>query len=125
MGNRRTRGFNRDTDQVLTVGVSPEELMRPPDFERGFNEARAGKRPNYDIAFRLMPLDPHESPYDGKNNPINWQWAYERGRLFAVLAPNNMPLYVRPTSKSAIKRKQLNPSAVDLFGRWCREDYIL
>jgi hypothetical protein len=59
--------------------------MRPADFRRGVEEVRAGAPPDFDASDN---------------------WAYERGRQWALIAPRSMPLYVG---------NRLNPKAVALF----------
>jgi hypothetical protein len=59
--------------------------MQQPDFERVLNDVRNGR-------------------------PFDWRvydkfWAYERGRLFGMIAPEYMPLRVKG---------KLNPKAVAL-----------
>ena len=75
------------TDQVQTSLTSPAAVMRRANFRRGLADARAGRPPRFD-EFN-----------DG-------YWAYERGRLFAFIAPTSMPLFVSG---------ELNPRAVALF----------
>jgi hypothetical protein len=60
--------------------------MNSAEFGRGLAEVRSGRAPNYE-----------------RDDPL---WAYERGRLFAHIAPVDMPLRVRG---------KLNPKAVALF----------
>ena len=58
--------------------------MRSPEFKHGFQDARNG------------------IPFDWRN--IHWD--YERGRLFAYVAPLDMPL---------IQSDGLNPKAISLL----------
>jgi hypothetical protein len=70
--------------QIPTIATTTEEIMRSPAFERGFDDVRNGV-------------------------PFDWRiddWAYERGRLLARIAPLTMPLW--------IERHRLNPKAVAL-----------
>jgi hypothetical protein len=79
-GRQEIRGTK---EQAPTIGVTTAEIMSAAAFERGLNDARNGK-------------------------PFDWRvdcWAYERGRLFAHIAPLGMPLWVDG---------RLNPKAVAL-----------
>ncbi len=71
--------------QILTVPVTTWAIMAHPHFERGLNDVRAGRSFNCEIG------DP--------------TWAYERGRLFGMIAPPGMPLRIKG---------KLNPKAVAL-----------
>ena len=64
-------------DQVPEVPSSIREIMSDPTFELGVADVRAGRsrRPAYD----LWP-------------EINDQWAYERGRMWALLTPRDVQL---------------------------------
>jgi len=75
--------------QCDTGRTTVEKVMRDPDFRRGFAEYRAGKAPDFDKERRE-------------------DWAYERGRQFAAIAPRDMVI-VLP------RKRQLNPKAVKLF----------
>jgi hypothetical protein len=57
--------------QVPTQGVPTERIMLDRAFIRGFDEVRAGR------------------PFDYFADDA---WEYERGRLFAYIAPISMPL---------------------------------
>lgn len=72
--------------QAKTSCTTTSAIMRSTAFRRGFEHARAGEPPQF----------------DGSSDP----WAYERGRLFAYIAPLSMSL--RSDGK-------LNPKAVTLF----------
>jgi hypothetical protein len=76
-------------EQVWTIPVPVTVIMRSPHFERGFNDARKG-----------LPFDWRVGGADGDDT-----WSYERGRLFAHIAPLNMPLRIKG---------KLNPKAVAL-----------
>lgn len=70
--------------QVRTVRTTIAAIMRTPAFRRGFEDARAG-------------------------GAFDWRiddWDYERGRLFAHIAPLDMPLWIGG---------KLNPNAIALF----------
>jgi hypothetical protein len=84
--------FDRTAEQCRTVPTSSARIMRQPNFKLGLNDVREG-RPFRDLA---------EEP--------NAQWAYERGRLFGVVAPVSMPLFITDDS-----RRLLNPKALRLF----------
>lgn len=57
--------------QLKTVAVKPESIMRAAAFVKGFKEAQAGKPFSYDL---------FESIRD-----TNKQWQYERGRQFGLI----------------------------------------
>jgi hypothetical protein len=66
--------------QIPTRLVSTIEIMGAPEFTRGFEDARQG------IAFDWRI---------GADQPdSNADWDYERGRLFAHIAPLKMPLRI-------------------------------
>ncbi len=69
--------MKRTDQQVPTVPISIQEIMSAPLFERGVNDARAG---------RGYPGD-----YDLWAH-TNDRWAYERGRQWALLVPRHVPL---------------------------------
>jgi hypothetical protein len=62
--------------------VSTAAIMRDPSFLRGVEEYRARKRPNFEST----------------------DWAYERGRQFAAIAPRDLPI-TTPTGR--LNRKAL------------------
>jgi hypothetical protein len=72
--------------QAKTSRTTTEAIMRSTAFRRGFEQARAGE----------------PAQFDDCGDP----WAYERGRLFAYIAPLAMSL--RADGK-------LNPKAVALL----------
>jgi hypothetical protein len=74
--------------QARTSCTTTSAIMRSTAFRRGFEQARAGEPPQFDGCCGGDP------------------WAYERGRLFAYIAPLAMSL--RADGK-------LNPKAVALF----------
>ena len=96
---KRKRGPSyrwREGAQVPTRPTTPIKIMAAPTFALGVADVRAGGRcfhPNYD------------------QWSTNEQWAYERGRAWAVTAPRNVPL------KMAGK---INPDAL----RWFRGEII-
>jgi hypothetical protein len=73
--------------QVPTYGVTIEWIMSTAAFRRGVADRRAGR-----------PMT-----YRG-NDELHWE--YERGRLWASLAPVEMPLRIGG---------KLNPNAVALY----------
>ena len=77
----------RRAAQVQTSGVSIESIMRSRAFKQGAADVRRGAAPRFD-------------------NPDWDQWHYERGRLWATIAPRSMPL---------VLNGRLNPAAVALF----------
>jgi hypothetical protein len=66
----------RPGDQIPTRPVTLEEIMGRPQFALGVADARAARRYHRD--------------YDLWST--NGQWSYERGRMWATLAPRNVPL---------------------------------
>ena len=72
--------------QIRTGRTTATAIMRHPNFARGLAEVRVGRRFDADI---------------------DDNWAYERGRLFGMIAPLRMQLFS--------KGKTLNPKAVALF----------
>jgi hypothetical protein len=74
------------TSQVKTIAITTERVMGSPEFARGFEDARMG----VSFDWRIADSD----------------WHYERGRLFAHIAPLSMPLRIG---------RKLNPKAVALF----------
>jgi hypothetical protein len=76
--------------QVRTRAATAEQIMRSGSFARGVADRRSGRSPQFDRE-------------DGNGHS---QWAYERGRLWASIAPRDMPLRIGG---------KLNPKAVALF----------
>ncbi|MFZ2075064.1 MAG: hypothetical protein WAV38_00035 [Xanthobacteraceae bacterium] len=85
-------------DQAEIHWVSVEQLMRSPAFAAGVNDVRRGLPPNYD-----QEIDDDT-------------WGYERGRLWAMLAPTSMPVMVNG---------KLNPKAVALCRRAFERKYLI
>jgi hypothetical protein len=81
----------RDHDQLPTVPVTIREIMSDPRFARGVADVRAGRG--------------YSADYD--TWATNSQWAYERGRQWARLAPRNLPLKING---------ELNPLALQRYG---------
>jgi hypothetical protein len=82
-------------EQAATRDASAWEVMGTNDFRKGFEDRRAGRPPRFD-------------QYDS--------WNYERGRLFASIAPLNMPLKIN---------RKLNPKAVRLFEAAHERRYLI
>jgi hypothetical protein len=70
-------------------------IMRSPEFVAGVNSVRNGIAPDYDF---------------------DSTWDYERGRLWACLAPPTMPLKIKG---------KLNPLAVALFELAFTRKYLI
>jgi hypothetical protein len=75
--------------QIKTYAVSIARIMGSKSFALGVEDRRRGAPPQFD----REETDGHD------------QWDYERGRLWASLAPVTMPLRIG---------KKLNPKAVAL-----------
>jgi hypothetical protein len=71
-------------EQVPTCSVSAARIMRDPGFAQGVADQRAGRSPRFEQD----------------------DWGYERGRLWAIIAPRSVPLKLNG---------RLNPAAVALF----------
>jgi hypothetical protein len=69
--------FDHDIDQVPVLPTTAMEIMASPEFGAGVMEVRTGQPPRFD--------------------EMN-DWNYERGRLWATLAPTNMS----PGSRKAV-----------------------
>jgi hypothetical protein len=87
---------SRVVEQIDTHEVTVFEIVSHPEFARGLDEARAG-----------LPFNP--------DNADNIDWSYERGRLFAVIAPRDLPLRINgrvnpkmlKLAEAAFSRRQL------------------
>jgi hypothetical protein len=86
------------SDQIPTVAITTEEIMRHANFQKGLDDARSGRPPRFD-----------------QNDDLNW--SYERGRLFAYIAPTNIPLFLHG--------RYLNPTALALYRAACERSLIL
>jgi hypothetical protein len=77
--------------QVRTTSVSLSWIMSRRKFMLGVEDLRAGRdfHPDYD-------------------SWANDQWPYEQGRLWAAIAPQNMPVKIHG---------KVNPKAVELYWR--------
>src|ERR1022692_4317990 len=75
----KRRKFSRDVEQIKTYRVSIRTIMRKSDFRLGIEHVRAGIAPDYD-----RYVGPPDCNY---HKIINGAWDYERGRLFACIAP--------------------------------------
>ena len=88
MNKGRRRG---QVDQVPTYRVPVEAIMARSAFQLGVDDLRAGR------PFR-----------DGiVGDSTSDQWAYERGRQWAAVAPLGMVLFTRSGA--------INPAAADLY----------
>jgi hypothetical protein len=98
----------RTLEQVPTVQISFESIMRTEAFRQGVADVRNRRAPRFDgKEFVLMPLEEPEQPA-GDDDFINRQWDYERGRQFGVIAPRNLSVMM-PCGK------RLNPAAVKFY----------
>ena len=80
----------RNPEQIRTEDdLSPEQVMRAPEFRLGFDDVRAGR----------------PARFDGFDD-TNGAWQYERGRQFATIAPLSVKLRING---------ELNPRALRLF----------
>jgi hypothetical protein len=80
--------------QVHTMGTTTVRIMASREFARGLDDARKGV------------------PFDWRNG----EWSYERGRLFAHIAPLGMPLRIDG---------HLNPKAVALCEAAFDREFII
>jgi len=100
---RHARARKRRPDQqVPTVLVSIRSIMESREFARGFEDARRG-----------IPFDWR---IGADATDANASWHYERGRLFAHIAPLNMPLRISGF---------LNPKALALCGAAFKREFII
>jgi hypothetical protein len=83
--------MSRRPVQVPTLPTSTAKIMRSRGFLYGVDDVRCGRPPRFDEFAAADKL-----------------WSYERGRVWAVLAPRGMPVFVG---------RRLNPKAVALFNR--------
>jgi hypothetical protein len=83
----RAKAATKSGEQIPTTAVTVEWIMSTAAFRRGVADRRAGR-----------PMT-----YRGKDE-LDWQ--YDRGRLWASLAPISMPLRIGG---------KLNPNAVALY----------
>jgi hypothetical protein len=84
--------------QVPLEACSVIKIIAAAGFRHGFEQVRAGKAPEFDAW------------------GADFLWSYERGRLFAHIAPLSMPLWVKGT---------LNPKAVALYTAAGQRGYVL
>jgi hypothetical protein len=74
----------RDREQVRTTPVTWREIIMGSDaFACGVADVRAG------LGFRRG----HEPPPKPGNDGTDWQWNYERGRQWAVIAGPDVPFF--------------------------------
>jgi hypothetical protein len=81
------------TEQVETVRVTIQNIIRSRSFQAGVAEVRAGRPPRFDRDDRRFVRD---------------DWGYERGRQFGIVAPRSLPLMIG---------RRVNPRAVSIFMR--------
>ena len=93
------RPATSQAEQIETVSVSIERIMGSKNFVLGVEDRRRGAPPRFD----------HEET-NGHD-----AWNYERGRLWASVAPFTMPLRIG---------KRLNPKAVALYAAAYTKGYI-
>lgn len=74
-------------DQVPTAFTTIASVMKSAAFRRGVDDVRSKRRPNFDP-------------------PADEDWDYERGRLFATLAPLDLQI---------MKGRGVNKAAEILF----------
>jgi hypothetical protein len=74
---KRRPSFDHDINQVPVLETTATEVMASPEFGVGVMEVRTGQAPRFD--------------------EMN-HWNYERGRLWATLAPTDMS----PDSRKAV-----------------------
>lgn len=92
---------HRESEQVETVGVSSAAIMRTKDFALGVDDRRTGHPPRFDD-YSFDQDDGHKVARDQTNGC----WNYERGRCWASIAPQSMPLMIDG---------RLNPKALRLY----------
>jgi hypothetical protein len=102
--------FDRHGQQIVTHPVTTEWIMSRPEFALGFMDVRTGKR--FDCWAGVKPATKND-----RRTVTSRAWGYERGRIFACLAPRNMPL--------RLPDGRLNPEAVRLCNRAFDLGYIL
>ncbi len=73
-----------DREQVKTEHVGASYFMDSREFARGVEDVRVGRPPRFDA----YAWD------QGDRSAINRQWAYEKGRQFAIIAPKTLPLRI-------------------------------
>jgi hypothetical protein len=83
--------------QVLIRNTTAQAIMRRPEFGWGVDSVRNGEAPDFDSS---------QDRY----------WSYERGRLWACLAPHSMPLTING---------KVNPKAIALFHAAERRGFII
>jgi len=92
-----TKERSSRSEQVDTVLVSDESVVRSKEFNAGVADVRRGRAPRFD-------------------DPIGRDWNYERGRQWALLAPMRMPPKIDGKA---------NPEAVKLLRLASRKGWIL
>ena len=81
-------------DQVPTVPVTISWIMSRRMFVIGVEDLRAGRG------------------FCPDHKMVDDQWHYERGRLWAVVAPRDMPVKIRG---------KVNPKAIEVFRQHLRD----
>jgi hypothetical protein len=71
-------------EQVPTSRTTVRQIMKSREFAQGVADVRAGRKPNFESG----------------------SWDYERGRLWAIAAPADMPVKVD---------KRVNPRAMLIY----------
>ena len=89
------------SEQVPTRAISAQAIMRSAAFVAGVEDVRNGRPPDYDA----FTFSQDEDVIKAKSK-INAHWNYERGRHWAAIAPNDLPLKIGG---------RLNPEAIRLF----------
>jgi hypothetical protein len=85
--------------QTRTVRTTLDAIMQSAAFQRGVEDVRCGRKPNFD-----------------KPDEDGFYWQYERGRQFGAIAPRKMKIMVKG---------QLNERAFKLFQTLSWMDDIL
>jgi hypothetical protein len=83
--------------QIPTCKITTQAIMRRREFAEGADSVRNGIAPDFDS---------FDDDY----------WSYERGRLWACVAPRSMPLIVNG---------KLNPKAIALYAAASKRRYII
>lgn len=100
--------------QTSTCPTTAREIMTGSDaFAAGVADVRAGRgfRRSYESPRWGMGVANHSirSIMRGAGSPANWQWNYERGRQWAIIAG--------PAVALTDEAGRLNPEAVKIFKR--------
>jgi hypothetical protein len=76
----------RAREQVPTREATAREILRNPHFAAGVEDVRGGRPPRFDEVWVPTGSAPTN------REQINGAWNYERGRLWAILAPKNLSM---------------------------------